>query len=229
VVAAFMAATAVFLPMNTAQAAVPTWTKVFHDDFRTPLNPRVWGAYSGQPGGNPYGMWSPKHLQQRGSSALLRGYREGSRFVTAGMMLNRPQLYGKYLIRAQFTRGAGIEQVMLLWPVRGWPPELDFAEGGAGSSTMATAHWAASNAQAHFFARVDMRLSHVYGMEWTPNRVIFTLDGHPFGAVTGAAVPHLPMSLALQTHATRAVGPISAAVPREVTEYIDWVTVYRYH
>jgi beta-glucanase (GH16 family) len=174
-------------------------------------------------------MWSPRHIQLRFGSARLRGYREGGRFVTAGMMLNRPQIYGKYLIRAHFTRGAGIEQVMLLWPVTGgWPPELDFSEGASGTTTMATSHWSASNAQAHFFAKVDMRQYHVYGLEWTPTRVTFTLDGRPFGTLTGGAVPHVPMSLALQTHATRPVGPISAANPREVTEYIDWVKVYRY-
>jgi beta-glucanase (GH16 family) len=119
---------------------------------------------------------------------------------------------------------------MLLWPVLGgWPPELDFAEGAAGITSMATAHWSARNAQAHFFARVDMRQYHVYGLEWTPTRVTFTLDGRPYGTVTGAAVPHVPMSLALQTHATRPVGPVSRAAPAEVTEYIDWVSVYRYH
>ncbi len=210
---------------------LPGWTQVLHEDFRTTLNTRRWGAYSGQPGGNPYGWWSPSHIVRGPDSLHLRGYREHGRFVTAGTMLNLPQTYGKYLVRSRFTRGTGIEQVMMLWPTHGvWPPELDFNEGAAtGAPTMATAHWGAANNQTHFFRSIDMRLWHVYGLEWTPTVVVFTVDGVVFGRVSGAAVPHVPMNLAIQTHATRAVGAVSAQVPVEVTEFIDWVSVYHYH
>lgn len=204
------------------------WTQTAHEDFRTALNESVWGKYSGRPGGNPYGMWAPSHVDVRAQALRLRGFREGSQFVTGGVMLNRPQTYGKWLVRAAFNRGANIEQVMLLWPTSGWPPELDFAEGASNGRTMATSHWGQSNEQSHYFANVDMRQYHVYGLEWTPSAVRFTLDGRVFGTVTGAGVPHQPMSLALQTHATKPVGLISSLVPREVTEYIDWVSVYRY-
>ena len=228
-----MAATAALVPTTTAHASVPLgniggWTQTAHEDFRSALNTSVWGKYSGQPGGNAYGTWSPTHVDVRAQALRLRGFREGSRFVTGGVMLNRPQTYGKWLVRAAFNRGAGIEQVMLLWPTAGWPPELDFAEGAVNGNTMATAHWSQSNAQAHFFAKVDQRNYHVYGLEWTPSSVRFTLDGRVFGTVTGAGVPHQPMSLGLQTSATRWVGGVSSLVPREVTEYVDWISIYKY-
>ena len=237
VAATLLATAALLVPAaRSAEASVPIgnlpgWTQILHEEFSTPLNPRRWGVYSGQPGGNPHGMWSPSHVELHLSAARLRGYRENGRFVTAGMMLNSvPQVYGKYLVRAHFDRSVGIEQVMLLWPVDGgWPPEIDFSEGSSGSPTMATSHWSSNNQQHHAFAAVDMTKWHTYGVEWTPSRVTFTLDGRSFGTVTGAAVPHVPMSLALQTHATRPVGGITSAVPREVTEYVDWVSVYRYH
>jgi beta-glucanase (GH16 family) len=241
-VAAAAATATALLPSPSAQAFINPhgtaprgnlaggWTQVFVDDFTKPLNTSQWGRYSGQPGGNPYGMWSPAHVNVDSArqAMRLRGYRVGGRFVTGGVMLNRPQTYGKWLVRAAFNKGAGIEQVMLLWPTQGWPPELDFHEGAADGKTMATAHWGATNQQKHFFKTVEMRRYHVYGLEWTPTSVTFTMDGKPFGRVTGAAVPHQPMSLAIQTHATRAVGAVSAAVPAEVTEYVDWVSVYRY-
>ena len=221
------------MPSSPANAAVPIgniggWTQTAHEDFLKPLNTNVWGKYSGRPGGNPYGMWSPSHVDVRAEALRLRGYREGGQFVTGGVMLNRPQTYGKWLVRAAFNRGIGIEQVMLLWPVSGWPPELDFHEGAATGTTMATSHWGATNEQAHFFAKVDQRNYHTYGLEWTPTYVKFTLDGRVFGTITGAGVPHQPMNLALQTHATRPIGAVSALVPLQVTEYIDWVSIYRY-
>lgn len=236
VVAAVLACTALLLPQAPAQAAVPVgnlpgWTQIVREDFTTALNTRRWGAYSGQPGGNAYGWWSPRHIEMHGGQAWLHGYREGGRFVTAGMMLNSaPQTYGKYLVRARFERGAGIEHCMLLWPTNGgWPPEVDFSEGASYGHTMATAHWGTANLQQHLLASVDMRLWHTYGVEWSPTRLVFTLDGRPFGTLVGAAVPHQPMSLALQTHATQYVGPVSASQPRDVTMAIDWVSVYRYH
>jgi beta-glucanase (GH16 family) len=209
---------------------LPGWTQIVRENFNGALNTRRWGAYSGQPGGNANGWWSPKHIEMHGGQAWLHGYRENGRFVTAGMMLNSvPQTYGKYLVRARFDRGVGIEHVMLLWPINGgWPPEIDFSEGVSGSRTMATAHWGAANLQHHLFASVDMRQWHTYGVEWSPNRLVFTLDGRAFGTMTGSAVPHVPMSLALQTHATQAVGGVSAATPRDVTLAVDWVSVYRY-
>jgi beta-glucanase (GH16 family) len=228
---------ALLLPHAPAQAeAAPVgniggWTQVLREDFNGSLNTTRWGAYYGQPGGNPYGWWSPRHVEKHTGQVWLRGYREGSRFVTAGMMLNTvPQRYGKYVVRARFERGAGIEHVMLLWPTSGtWPPEVDFSEGSATAGrTMATAHWSLQNLQQHLFASVDMRQWHTYGVEWTPTRLLFRLDGRVFGAMYGSAVPQVKMSMAIQTHAVSRVGPVSASQPASVNMAIDWVSVYRY-
>ncbi len=77
------------------------------------------------------------------------------------------------------------------------------------------------------YANVDMRQWHTYGVEWSPGRLASTLDGRVFGVMT-AAVPTVPMTLALQTHATQAIGAVSSATPRDVTLAVDWVSVYRY-
>ena len=223
---------ALLLPATPARAELapvghlPAWQQVFREDFNGALRTDRWGAYSGQPGGNPYGWWSPRHIEMRGGQAWLRGYREGGRFVTAGMMLNSVRLtYGKYLVRARFDRGAGIEHVMLLWPTNGsWPPEVDFSEGESNGRTMMTAHWGATNLQQHLFASVDMRQWHTYGVEWTPTALRYTIDGRVVGTMVGAAVPKQQMALAIQTHATRA---ITSATPGSVNLAIDWVSVYR--
>lgn len=235
-VAAVATCTAVLLPHAPAQAVaapignLPGWTQILRENFDGALNTNRWGVYDGQPSGSPSGWWDRDHLEMHGGQAWLHGYRENGRFVTAGMMLKgKAQTYGKYVVRARFERGAGIEHAMLLWPAGGgWPPEIDFSEGTSGTRTMATSHWGVTNLQQHVFANVDMRLWHNYGVEWSPSRVVFTLDGRPFGTMVGAAVPQVPMNMAVQTVATSWVGPASTATPRDVTLAIDWVSVYRF-
>lgn len=233
VVATLAAVLAALLP-TPAHAAVPIgnlpgWTQVVHEDFNGALNTARWGLYDGPT--DTYGMWSPKHLEMHGGQAWLHGYREGGNFVTAGMMeVTNPQLYGKYLVRARFDRGAGISHVLILWPTaETWPPEVDFSEGESRTRTMATSHWDANNDQTHLFVGVDLTQWHTYGVEWTPTRLTYTLDGHAWGSMTGLAVPHIPMNLAIQTQALRDVGPVSLATPRDVTYAVDWVSIYRYH
>jgi beta-glucanase (GH16 family) len=226
VAAVFAGLFTALLPSAPAHAAGnPRFTLALHDTFSS-LNTARWGRYSGQPGGNPHGLWSPRHVVASGGAAHLRGYREGGRFVTGGMMLTSlPQTYGKYVVRARFDRSPGVEHVMLLWPTSGWPPEVDFSEGSGAGSTMATSHWGAKNSQTHRFLKVDMTKWHTYGVEWTPTRLLFTVDGRAWAQMTGAAVPHQPMRLALQTAATTKVG---AANTREVRMSIADVYVWRY-
>lgn len=200
------------------------WQQVFRENFQGVLNTYNWAPYSGAPGGNPYGWWSPRHIELHGGQAWLRGYQDGGRYTTAGMVLyTKPQTFGKYLIRMRFDRAAGIEQVMLLWPVSGWPPEVDITEGESNGRTMMTSHWSSSNLQKHLWANVDMRQWHTYGLDWTPTALRFTIDGRVVGTMTGAAVPRQPMNLALQTHATRAVASTTPAA----NMYVDWVSIYR--
>lgn len=211
-------------PAHAATVSPPTWQRTLNENFLTASLLSQWAPYSGQPGGNPYGWWSPRHIVMADGQAQLRGYWDGGRYTTAGMILwTRPQTYGKYQIRMRFDRAPGIEQVMLLWPVSGWPPEVDITEGESNGRTMMTSHWSSTNQQKHLWTSIDMRQWHVYALEWTSTALRFTIDGRVVGTMTGAAVPHQPMNLAIQTHATRAV---PATTPR-ATMAIDWVRVYR--
>jgi beta-glucanase (GH16 family) len=174
-----------------------------HETFTEGIPSYRWGKYNGQPGGNPYGWWAASHVQPYQGAALLRGYEDGGRYVTGGMMLNSiAQTYGKYVVRAKFDRSTSIEHCMLLWPVSGWPPEVDFSEGPTSQGVMATSHWGSSNSQTHAFKKIDMTQWHTYGVEWTPTRLLFTIDGSGWATMGGAAVPHQAMKLAIQTMAT---------------------------
>jgi len=212
------------LPSAQAQASTSHFSLRLHDSFLHGIS-SAWGKYEGQPGGDPYGYWKPSHAVGVGGAALLRGYTDGGRYVTAGFMLNSvTQTYGKYVVRARFNGGSTVEHAMLLWPTSGWPPEVDFSEGPTSQGVMATSHWGSSNSQQHAFKRIDMTQWHTYGVEWTPTRLLYTIDGRAWAAMYGAAVPHQPMRLAIQTQATSSV----PAGLGEVRMTIDDVAVFSY-
>src|SRR5689334_16937034 len=106
----------VLLPSAHAQAAVSShFVLKLHETFTEGIPSYRWGKYEGQPGGNPYGYWKASHVQAYNGSALIRGYGDGGRYVTGGMMLNSiAQTYGKYVVRAKFDRSVSIQHAMLL-------------------------------------------------------------------------------------------------------------------
>jgi hypothetical protein len=93
---------------------------VFSDDFNgSALNSRAWGAYSGQPGGDPGGLWDPSHVVVHDGVLELQTYRDpahGNRWVSGGLSSARAlkQTYGKCLIRFRMDPGFGISGIMLL-------------------------------------------------------------------------------------------------------------------
>jgi beta-glucanase (GH16 family) len=192
------------LPSAHAQAAVSSHFSLrLHETFTEGIPSYRWGKYDGQPSSTSYSIWAPSHVVASNGIAMLRGYYSGSRYVTGGFMLNSiAQTYGKYVMRAKFDRSTSIQHAMLLWPTSGWPPEVDFSEGPTSQGLMATSHWSSANSQQHAFKRVDMTQWHTYGVEWTPTRLAYTVDGRVWATMYGSAVPHQAMKLAIQTVAT---------------------------
>ncbi|MFN2539722.1 MAG: family 16 glycosylhydrolase, partial [Mycobacteriales bacterium] len=76
----------------------------------------------------------------------------------------------------------------------------------------------------HAFKKVDMTQWHTYGVEWTPTRLLFTVDGVGWASMGGSAVPHQTMTLAIQT---AAVEPVPLSTP-EVRMSIADVYVWSY-
>jgi len=228
IAAVFGALLSLLLPTAHAHATTSPWSLRLHDSFSNGISSARWGKYQGQPGGNPYAYWKASHVQGYAGSALLRGMRgtgDNGRFVTGGMMLNSvAQTYGRYAVRAKFDRSTTIQHAMLLWPTSGWPPEVDFSEGPTSQGVMATSHWSGANSQIHAFKRVDMTQWHTYGVAWTPTSLTYTIDGVTWSRMTGAAVPHQAMRLAIQTVA---VAPVPLT-QREVRMTIADVYVWRY-
>ena len=245
VVVALLLATAVAfaaaLPTNRTSGR-SDWRVVFFDNFRHGLRSSLWGRYSGEPGGDPGGLWSPSHVVVRHGVLDLETYRDprfGWRWVSGGVS-SAPaltQIYGKYEVRLRVDRGEGVAFVALLWPSDGgWPPEIDFAENGGESGARdgisATLHYGSHDSQIQRMLGVDLTRWHVVGVEWVPGKLVYTIDGRAWATVRSDAVPDQRMEMDFQTQAGTC-GDSSAPCPNGQTPaYVDaqiqWVRAYDY-
>jgi hypothetical protein len=235
------------LPVGPSGLAMPTasighWRLKSAQDFTGSALPTGWGSYEGQPGGEPNGWWKHSHTFVRNGMLTLAGYREGGKYVTGGVMAYGAgvgqQTYGKYEVRFRMAKGHGIKYAALLWPKsERWPidGEIDFAEdgGGARGRTTGTLHYGASNSQIQKALSGDFSRWNTLGVEWTPGKLVYTLNGRPWATVTGSMVPHTAMNLAIQTQAgtcgswAGASCP-DATTPARVDMQVDWAVAYSY-
>jgi beta-glucanase (GH16 family) len=211
------------------------------DDFTgTSLNTAKWAKYNGQPGNDPAGAWLPSHDVVSAGTLTLKGYHEASngRFTTGGVrqVFSAAQTYGQYMVRARMGKGKGVAMVNLLWPVKGWPPEIDFAEdNGDAARTLydGILHYntpTKTNAQKTMTGTVDLTQWHTYGVIWSPGNVSYTLDGQVWASYPNQYVSSQPMYLAMQTQAwpcgVQWENCRDSTTPAEVDMNIDWVVAY---
>ncbi len=222
---------------------IPGWHQVFADDFNsTKLNTSNWYPYSGQPSGDPAGWWSSSHVIVNNCLLTLKGYKDAAAkpdvFVTGGigMTNTHSQTYGKYLVRMRVDKGDGISAIALLWPeVNAWPPEVDFYEDSGGNRTSMTAtlhcgsHGDDSCQVQRKLAGYDFSQWHTIGVEWTANKLVYTIDGTTWATITGSDVPSMPMVLDLQTQSLECSSNntcLDSSTPAEVNMQVDWVVAY---
>lgn len=224
---------------------LPGWHRVFVDNFTEPslAATHSWQTYSGHPGGDPAGWWDPTHVVISHGELQILGYQDdrdvgaGERpgtWVTGGLQSLRTQTFGMDLVRFRMGRGRGIGAAILLWPANNrWPPEIDFTEdNGAGSRnrTYATLHYGSQDHTVGRSIAVDLTRWHTVGVKWTPEHLVFLLDGRAWATIDGPRVPAQPMRLALQT-GENACGDSfevcpDGSTPAHVDLDVQWVAIY---
>jgi hypothetical protein len=219
---------------------LPGWHQVLAENFSGSTLPSGWGAYEGHPGGEPDGMWLPSHVTVGNGAMHLNGYQDGGRWATGGVMNSHAASlqYGKYEVRFRMTKGVGVKYAILLWPhAENWPVggEIDFAEdGGSGTRdhTSGTIHYGADNSTIQReLTGVDFSQWHTVGVEWTPGKIAYTLDGKAWGSVLSSHVPTSVMDLGIQTETGTCgeqwLGCPDATTPSHVNLDVDWVSVWK--
>lgn len=169
----------------------------------------------------------------------LRAAADGHGYVSGLLTTRRSfaQRYGLFEIRAQLPEGRGLWPAFWLLPAdETWPPELDVLEalGHDPTSLYVTAHSGVDIPDGRLSTQTGTRVTapdlsagfHVYGALWTPERIVWTLDGAPVFETETPADMHGPMFLVVNL----AVGGIWPGAPDAHTRFpaalvVDWIRV----
>ena len=222
---------------------LPGWQLTYSQDFSGTTLPPGWDAYSGEPGGDPYGYWDSADVTVSNGELHLRTKanddpQSSNTSSTGGVgFYGNSQEYGMYLVRMKgdYEPGLQISNIALLWPTDGntWPPEMDFYEdeGGSRSGFTASLHPGSDGDDCcivrHTLANAATQW-HTYGIMWTPTSITYTIDGRPWGVVRKSQLsgpadwPSIPMNLDLQS---QNLGPDQPNGSIE-TMTVDWVAEY---
>lgn len=221
---------------------LPGWTLKYVDDFSGCDLSDKWGAYSGQPGGDPASWWDPSQVSVIDGALRLRAENIDDRWVTGGVSnFAVTQQYGKWSIRMRADKSDEISYHILLWPQNEiWPPEIDIAESADGTRQEMSSflHWSGDDGE-HHFSQADVAVDtsdwHTIGVEWGPSEIRYLIDGRVWAKTPrDAQIPATPMWLGIQAQA----GACSkleewgqgecgqAGTPDIADVQVDWVAVY---
>lgn len=216
---------------------LPGWNLVFTDDFDRDELGDNWTTYHGQPGGDTFSHWEPDHVELEDGKLILRGFEVDDQWVTGGVS-NWPitQTYGRWEVRYRADASDEITYHFLLWPqAEVWPPEIDFAEdtGGGRDRILAFLHYGEED---HTIEReltgIDFTTWNTVGVEWSPGRLDYLINGETWATVESDGVPDEPMWLGLQSQAGGCERPgfsiecPQVGTPEQADIEIDWVAVY---
>ncbi len=250
---------AVFTSCSTLQQApADDWTLAWSDEFDTPGAPdaQKWSAERWRPGHTNDELQeyvsSPETASVENGVLRIRAVRtddgyQSARLTTEGKF---SFLYGRVEFRAKLPRGRGTWPALWMMPEningygRGWPDsgEIDIMEhvGFDPGVIHASTHTGAYNWPAGTQKTATTRLSdpfdtwHIYGLEWSPEGLIYTVDGYVILTFRNEGTGwktwpfdrpfHLIMNLAIGGNWGGQKGVDDTIFPAEMD--VDWVRVY---
>ena len=239
------------------------WSDNFTGPAGAPPNPAKWQlvTWPGGKGDNEleYYTTRPSNVSLDGAGHLVITARRetytgdgATRYYTSGRVQTEGLFqtkYGELEARIKLPAGQG------LWPAFwalgsdfdrvGWPAsgEIDVMEAlGKDPFTVfgsihgpSTAPLGRYGLTSYTHSRASLTAGfHVYGVTWSPSKIIFTLDGVPYATRTPASVRagdrwvfnkpfYLLLNLAVGGHWP---GPPNASTPFPANMLVDWVRVY---
>jgi beta-glucanase (GH16 family) len=253
--------TAIAVPMlGTASAATfdqQTWV----DNFDGPAGSRVdagkWvyeTGYGEQWGNNEYQTYteSTNNVKLNGAGQLvITARKEGANYYTSGRLKTKgkfSQKYGRFEARIKIPRGPGLLPAFWAMGDNGnWPNngEIDIMEnvGSEPKTVYGTIHGPGYDTigedQRGGSRTIGANLAddfHTYSIDWSPNAIIWKLDGVAYKTTTPANIPgkkwifndqpfYMLMNVAVGGDWPGA--PVDSVLPQEMV--IDYVKVFAYN
>jgi hypothetical protein len=239
-------------PVSTLpKADLPGWKIKYAEDFTTPFAvgavsstgvfptayPSMAAYNDGWQDTSKKGYYYPTKTLSCHDSVLdiaMRTDSTGKPLVCAPWVkATKGQTYGRYAIRFKADSIPGYKIAWLLWPdSEVWPAdgEIDFPECNLTTTSKANAfmHYALSTGGQDGFpgtANICDGQWHTAIIEWSPGRVVFTLDDKVLGIAT-KSVPSKPMHWVIQCETNLDGAPIPASSAGHIL--VDWLAVWTY-
>jgi Ca-dependent carbohydrate-binding module xylan-binding/Glycosyl hydrolases family 16 len=231
-------------------ADLPGWHLVLNDDFPgTSLDLTKWY----EPYDSPSHQWRPQQVTVHDGVLDIDAAKQADGYwwssgVNGGRGLK--QTYGKYLVRARFDAGRGISDALMVFPTGttgcDWPPEIDFSESGGDNDSLTRTSYSgfyhyrspvtgcgsANDGRVDFGSvSADFTKYHIIGVEWTPGKLVYTLDGQPWATSTDINIGQFNTingELVLQSQSCNELPCTDATTPLHVHLIVDWVAIYAY-
>jgi beta-glucanase (GH16 family) len=228
-------------PPSTTQAPTPVgWQTIFQDDFSGGVvEPSKW-TVENRPATNmgEISFYASDDVFVRDGAMILRSQQRsmGGRSFTTGQAVSRFDFqYGRVEIRAKMPIGQGFWPALWMLPTdgstSGWLPEIDIYESiNRENRYFGNYHFPTGSGQSKLGpipVPNDVTAWHVYGLEWTPERLSWTLDGQVVITTTNVAATHNHRMFLLITFALGGSwpGPPDATTPFPSEMQIDYVKV----
>lgn len=165
------------------------WVLNWNDEFNT-ISTNKWTLLDDANGyGNRSQHYKPENISiVNGKLKISILKQKSGKFTyTSGALITKTKahfLYGKFEIRAMFPKGAGFIPAIWMLPSNGRLfPEIDIAEiiGQNPNELWNVVHDEKQEKHVREYnmtTTVDLTKDyHVYGIEWTPSKIVYTLDG----------------------------------------------------
>ena len=193
------------------------------DDFNDPSSLRNWFVYEG-PGHADNGRRTANAVSFSDGLMKINGDAQGN---SAGMAWRPGQLHGRWEACVQSSpAAAGYHSVVLLWPdAQDWPigGEVDFMEilDPTRQYTEGWLHFNPTDDRVGGTVQIDATQWHSWAVEWTPEQIVYFVDGVPWWRTTETAhFPPRAMHLCLQ------LDNFGGDLSQGGQQRVDWVRQY---
>ncbi len=212
--------------------------RTFRDDFGgSSVNQSNWTIYNSA-GNAGNGLRRPSAMSVANGLLTITASNQGGQVVSGGMAHRGSQQYGRYSfrVRTDVDPSKTMSGVILTWPASQAHPRdgenniyetLPHEESATRNPFYSFIHkpYGSTSDQVRFVHRADASQWQTLTMEWTPSRVVVTVQGLGSQTVTETSADLIPDNPHIFTVQFDAFKP---QIANNLAMQVDWVEIYKY-